>query len=123
MTIARIWHGWTTKSNERSYEELLKGTILPDIKEKTGNDLLQVNVLKRDDADNDEVQFISILWFKNMKSIERWFGVSQNVFINKQDYLAAHIPHEARKLLKRWDNYATHYNCIFDSNDKLLSKL
>ena len=121
--IARVWHGWTSTSNSHSYETLLKQTILPDIMEKTGKDLLKVNVLKKEHPNKNEVEFVSILWFKDMESIKQWFNQSQNVFINEKDYLAAHIPYEARKLLKRWDDYATHYNCTFDSSDKFLSKL
>ena len=119
--IARIWHGWTTKSNAASYEKLLKNKILPEIMQKTGDDLLRVNVLRKEHK--DEVEFLSILWFKDMESIKRWFNQSQNVFVNEQDFLAAHIPFEARKVLARWDDYATHYDCTCDSLQKSQSKL
>ena len=113
--IARVWHGYTTYENALNYEMLLKNKIIPKIKADSGKQhLLEVNIFKKNNKKQNEMEFLTILWFKNMNSIKKWFGNADNVF-TENDYTAAHIPYEARKLLKRWDEYATHYSLVYKS--------
>lgn len=34
MAIKRIWHGWTTKENADTYQDVLFGEVLPGIEAK-----------------------------------------------------------------------------------------
>ena len=114
--IARIWHGFTTVSNAEPYENFLITKVLPSIKKDSGKGLIGVDVFKNTkNLDNDTIEYMTILWFKDMDSIKKWFTKSNEVFTN-QDYSAAHIPHEARKLLKKWDEYTKHYKNIYSSS-------
>ena len=107
--------GWTTLENADKYESLLKTKVLPSIQQNSGKGLIGVDVLKRrNNIDNDTVEFMTILWFENMDAIRNWYSKAGEVFTNK-DYQAAHIPHEARRLLKKWDEYSVHYDNIHSS--------
>lgn len=107
--------GWTTLKNADKYESLLKTKVLPSIQENSGKGLVGVDVLKRKrNIDDDTVEFMTILWFTNMNAIRNWYSKADQVFTNK-DYQAAHIPYEARQLLKKWDEYSVHYDTIHSS--------
>ena len=107
--------GWTTLANADKYENLLKTKVLPSIQQNSGKGLIGVDVLKRRrNIDDDTVEFMTTLWFQNMDAIRAWYSKSGEVFTNK-DYQAAHIPYEARRLLKKWDEYSIHYDTIYSS--------
>ena len=101
--------------NADGYESLLKTKVLPSIQQNSGKGLIAVDVMKRRrNIDNDTVEFMTILWFENMDAIHNWYSKAGEVFTHK-DYEAAHIPYEARKLLKKWDEYSVHYDTIHSS--------
>jgi len=48
--IARIWHGWTTKSNAKEYEELLRNKVFPSIENKKVKGYRQISLPKREQS-------------------------------------------------------------------------
>jgi len=47
-----------------------------------------------------EVEFVVIMAFNSLQNVIDFQG---------EDYSQAYIPEEARKVLKRWDEHASHY--------------
>jgi heme-degrading monooxygenase HmoA len=99
--IGRIWHGWTSRENASAYEELVKSEILPEIAGRRLRGLLGAHLLKRDVS--EEVEFVTILWFESLESIREFAG---------DDYEAAVVPEQARRLLTRFDARSAHYETI-----------
>lgn len=99
--ISRIWHGWTSRENAVTYEELLRSEILPGIAGRKIRGLQGAHLLKRDLPDG--VEFVTILWFESLDAVREFAG---------EDYEAAVVPEEARRLLARFDARATHYETL-----------
>lgn len=98
MVIARIWHGWTAPQDADAYESLLRSEIFPGIL-KRGIDGFRRIELFRAPID-DEVEFITVMWFESMAAIEAFAGA---------DHETAVVPPKARALLKRFDSRSRHY--------------
>ena len=90
--LCRFWRGWTTQSNADIYEKVLKDSIFKEIEEReiVGYERFQ---LFRNDK-NDEVEFITIMYFKTLEGIKQFAG---------EDYTQAFLPERERKLLSRYD--------------------
>ena len=99
MMIERIWHGYTTPENAEEYESLLMGRIIPDIASKAIPGYRGIRVLRREIG--DEIEFITIMRFESIESVQTFIGV---------DYEVAHVPDEALLLLKRFDARSQHYD-------------
>ena len=50
-----------------------------------------------------EIEFITIITFQSLKNVIDFQG---------EDYTRAYIPDEARQVLKRWDEHASHYEAL-----------
>jgi heme-degrading monooxygenase HmoA len=98
--ISRLWHGWTTRENAAAYENLLRREVLPGIHRVPGFQGAQL--LRRDGE--KEVEFVTITRFESMRAVKEFAG---------EDYEAAVVPTEARKLLSRFDERSAHYETIF----------
>lgn len=96
--IGRIWHGWTTPGNADAYEALLKREILPGIEGLQIAGCKGIHLFRRD-LDH-EVEFVTLMWFDSLASVRVFAG---------EDYEAAVVPPEARKLLSRFDARSQHY--------------
>jgi len=96
--ISRVWHGWTTPANADAYESLLKNEILVGIQNRQIAGLHGIQLLRRDSG--DEVEFVTIMRFDGIEAVRTFAG---------QDYEAAVVPPEARKLLSRFDQRSQHY--------------
>ncbi|MDZ7757754.1 hypothetical protein [Rhodohalobacter sp.] len=96
--IARIWHGWTTHENASEYEQLLREEIIPEIEEKGGSGCRSIQLLRK--TREEEVEFMTIILFDSLESVKSFAG---------EDYEHAYIPVKARKILKRYDDRAQHY--------------
>lgn len=99
--IGRIWHGWTTPGNADAYESLLKGEIIPGIRDRRIPGFRGVRLLRR--ALGNEVEFVTILWFDSLDDVRAFAG---------EDYPAAVVPDTARALLSRFDARSQHYDVI-----------
>lgn len=96
--ISRIWHGYTSFDNADAYENLLKSEIFVGIKSRRIEGYNGINLLRR--ALENEVEFITIMWFDSMESVRKFAG---------DDYEKAVVPNEAHKLLSRYDQRSQHY--------------
>ena len=101
--IARIWHGWTSRENATAYEALLKSEILPAIAGRGIRGLTGAHLMKRDVPEG--VEFVTILWFESIDAVREFAG---------EDYEAAVVPEEARRLLERFDARSQHYETVVE---------
>jgi heme-degrading monooxygenase HmoA len=103
--ISRIWHGWTTHENADKYESLLRADVLPGIHRISG--YTGAYLLRRDAAD-DEVEFITMTQFTDMKAVIAFAG---------KDYERAVIAPGAGKLLSHYDARSAHYQTLLTPSD------
>lgn len=99
--ISRIWHGYTTHDNADAYQHTLLTKVLPDIEAMGIPGLQGVHVLRR--PLDDEVEFITVMWFDSLDSVRTFVG---------EDYEVAHVPPEARAVLARFDARSQHYDVL-----------
>ncbi len=96
--IKRIWHGWATPENADIYQQLLHDHVFPGIEAKGIPGHRSIELLRREHE--AEVEFVVIMAFDSLQNVIDFQG---------QDYARAYIPEEARKVLERWDEHASHY--------------
>lgn len=96
--IRRMWRGWTTPENADAYEELLRTTVLPDIAARRIAGYRGIELWRREDG--DEVAFVTVMRFDSLEAVKAFVG---------DDYERAHVPEEARRLLRRFDERSRHY--------------
>src|SRR5437867_12254984 len=101
--IARIWHGYTNHENADAYETLLCHEIFTGIVNRNIKGYKDIQLLRRDI--NDEVEFITIMWFESIDAIKTFTG---------NDYEKAVVPDKAIALLKRFDKISQHYELVSD---------
>jgi len=99
--IARLWHGWTAPENADAYEEFLRTKMFPSIHRVPG--YLGAELLRRQDG--DEIAFVTITRFDSLESVRTFAG---------EDYEAAVVEPEARRLLSRFDRRSEHYEIVID---------
>lgn len=97
--IGRIWHGWTKSENADRYERLLKEEIFPGIADKKVPGYRGIQLFRRS-IDNDEVEFVTIMWFDSWEAVKQFAG---------EDYERAYVPSKAREVLARFDESSQHY--------------
>ncbi len=97
--IGRIWHGWTKPDNANRYERLLKEEIFPGIADKKVPGYRGIQLFRRS-IDEEEVEFITIMWFDSWEAVKRFTG---------EDYERAYVPSKAREVLARFDERSQHY--------------
>ena len=101
MAIKRIWHGWTTPENAQRYRQLLHDVVFPGIEAKNIPGYTGIELLQRDL--DDEVEFITIMTFESLDNVIDFQG---------EDYSRCYVPEEARQVLKRWDQFSSHYGTV-----------
>lgn len=101
--IKRIWRGWTSRVQANAYETLLVETIVPAITSRAITGLQTTEVLRRDEPERDEVEFMTIMTFDDWTAVEAFAGT---------DPTAAVVPETARRLLSRFDRRSAHYEHI-----------
>ena len=97
--IGRIWHGWTSPGNADTYERLLKEEIFPGIAAKGVSGYRGIQLFRRP-IEDDEVEFITIMWFDSFEAVTQFAG---------EDYERAYVPPAAREVLARFDERSQHY--------------
>ena len=97
--IGRIWHGWTKLANADKYEKLVKEEIFPGIVAKKVPGYKGIQLFRRP-IDNNEEEFITIMWFDSWDAVKQFAG---------EDYERAYVPPKARELLARFDERSQHY--------------
>jgi len=99
--IGRIWHGYTTFENADAYFAILTAEVVPGIVKMNIAGFKSIQVLKR--RLDDEIEFLTIMWFESIESIKSFTG---------EDYEVAHVPPRAREVLKRFDSRSDHYELV-----------
>ncbi len=97
--IGRIWHGWASPGNADTYERLLKAEIFPGIAAKRVPGYRGIQLFRRP-VEDDEVEFITIMWFDSLDAVKQFAG---------EDYERAYVPPAAREVLVRFDERSQHY--------------
>ena len=97
--IGRIWHGWTTRENADHYESLLKQEIFSGIAEKKVSGYKGIQLFRRP-LNNDEVEFVTIMWFDSWDAVKQFAG---------EDYERAYVPAAAQEVLARFDERSQRY--------------
>lgn len=94
--IARHWRGWTRLEDADAYEELLKEKVMPGLERTEG--YRGGCVLRREDG--AETEFLVINFFDSLDAVKRFAG---------PEYAVPVFEPEAKALLSRIENFATHY--------------
>ena len=97
--ISRVWRGWTARADADAYERLLRGTIFPGIQARGIAGYRGIQLFRRD-AENEEVEFMTVMWFDSLAAVAQFAG---------NDHETAVVPAEARRLLARFDKRSLHY--------------
>src|ERR1700692_2394055 len=100
--IARIWHGWTSRENAEKYEKLLREEVLLEIARRSIPGYGGAELFIRD-AENDEVEFITLLRFETIQDVRTFAG---------KNYEQPVIHPDAKRLLKRHDQRSRHYRIV-----------
>ena len=99
--ICRIWHGWTTPENADAYESVVRGEVIPGSEAMRIPGFRHIDLLRR--AHDDEVEFVTMMWFDDLESIKAFTG---------EDYAVSHVPAPARAVLSRFDERAAHHEVV-----------
>lgn len=108
--VARIWHGWTTVENADAYQAIAQGEVFPAIFERRIPGLVGAQLMRADDVVDGEVEFTTIIWFESLDSVKSFIG---------EDYRRAHMPDNARAVLKRFDAEAKHFHLFGEFDGQL----
>jgi antibiotic biosynthesis monooxygenase (ABM) superfamily enzyme len=100
--IARIWHGWTAPENAEKYERFLREEVLLEIAKRAIPGYKGAEIFIRD-AENEEVEFITLLRFETLDAVKTFAG---------KDYQRPVISPECKKLLKRHSERSCHYRNV-----------
>ncbi len=100
--IARIWYGWTSRENAETYEKLLREEVLLEIAKRSIPGYKGAEIFIRD-AENDEVEFVTLLRFETIEGVRTFAGKSYQIPV---------IPPECKKLLKRHSKKSCHYRVV-----------
>ena len=95
--IARHWTGWTRPDDADAYEQLLRDTVLPGLRQIEG--YRGGYVLRREEA--GEVRFVVVNLFDSLEAVNAFAG---------PDYETPVFEPEARRLLSRYEPKALHYD-------------
>ena len=96
--ICRIWHGWTSRANADSYEQLLRSEIFHGIADRAIPGYHGIELLRRSTGDLEE--FVTMMWFDSVDAVRAFAGL---------DYEVAVVPPAARTLLDHFDARSAHY--------------
>ena len=97
--ICRLWHGWTTPSNADAYEKLLREEVFVGIEGRWIAGFRGIEMLRR--PAGGEVEFVTLMWFTSLDDVRQFAG---------EDYAKSVVPESARRILKRFDAEAVHYD-------------
>ncbi len=101
MTVKRIWHGWTTPENAEAYQQVLHDHVIPSIEDKKIPGYVSIELLRLNH--DEEVEFVTVMTFESLQNVIDFQG---------EDYSRSYVPAAAQKVLKRWDERASHYESI-----------
>ena len=94
--IARHWRGWVRLENAQAYEKLLKEKVLPGLKDIEG--YRGGYIFRKDDG--GDAEFVVVNFFESLGGVKKFAGPNYTVPVFEP---------EAKALLARIENFATHY--------------
>ena len=100
--VTRVWHGWTATENADKYHSILNEVVFPEIAAKNVPGYKEIQLFRRS-IDNDEVEFITVMWFDSWDAVKQFAG---------GDMEQAYVPVQARAVLSRFDERSQHYEII-----------
>lgn len=100
-TIMRRWRGWTNADDAAAYLRLLTEDVLPGIAARAIVGYNGAYVLRR--PAEGELQFMTLLLFDSLAAVREFAG---------DDYEAAYVPEDARRVLARFDERSVHYDVL-----------
>ncbi len=106
--IIRAWRGWTdTAAAAAAYQELLNGTIAPDIMRRRIAGLRELAVLRRVEQGGVEqggdAEYLTLMTFDDWAAVTEFAG---------PDPSGSVVPAAARALLTRRDEHSQHYELL-----------
>lgn len=101
--IIRLWRGWTSPDNADAYQHLLDATIVPGIIARAIPGLQGVDILRRYDLSETEVEFGTLMTFDDWTAVEAFAGPDQTASV---------VPPEAQRLLARFDSHSRHFEVV-----------
>ena len=101
--ILRVWHGWTTDENADAYQQLLTTSIVPGIISEAIPGLAGVDILRRADGHDGDVEFVTMMTFDDWSAVETFAG---------SDRTGSVVPAAAREVLERYDEHSQHYEVV-----------
>jgi len=101
VAVKRIWHGWTTPEKADAYERIVQEEVFPSIEAKAIPGYRSIELLRRNVG--NEVEFVTIMTFASLQNVIDFQG---------EHYENSYVPDVAQKVLKRWDQKASHYDAI-----------
>jgi antibiotic biosynthesis monooxygenase (ABM) superfamily enzyme len=74
--IARIWHGWTKRTDASTYEKMLRDEIFPSITARKIQGYRGAELFIREDG--DETEFVTLLRFDSMDAVKQFAGSEES---------------------------------------------
>ena len=99
--IGRFWHGWTTLENADTYERIVRTEVLPEIAARKIAGYRGAHLLRR--PLEDEVEFVTIMWFDSLDAIRRFMGDDYEVaqLYRRKRERSSHGSTHGRNITKR----------------------
>jgi heme-degrading monooxygenase HmoA len=101
--IARMFHGWTARADAGAYEAEFRTVVLEHLRQVDG--FVKADLLRRDAG--DEVEFVSITWFRSLEAIRAFAG---------DDLDKAVISAGAAEVFTRYDERVQHYEVALSAD-------
>ena len=95
--IARVWRGWTRTDQADLYEEHYHDEVLPTLRRVPG--FCDARLLRREAG--AETEFVSLVYLDDLDAVRAFAG---------DDYEAAVVADDARRVLVRFDEKVVHYD-------------
>jgi heme-degrading monooxygenase HmoA len=73
--IARIWHGWTKRTDANTYENMLRDKIFPSIASRNIEGYRGAELFIRED--DNETEFVTLLRFDSMDAVKEFAGADE----------------------------------------------
>jgi antibiotic biosynthesis monooxygenase (ABM) superfamily enzyme len=73
--IARIWHGWTKRTDAKMYENMLRDEVFPGIVGRNIKGYRGAELFIRED--DNETEFVTLLRFDSMDAVKEFAGANE----------------------------------------------
>src|SRR5204862_8242064 len=73
--IARIWHGWTKRTDAKTYDTMLRDEIFPSIAARNIEGYRGAELFIREE--DNETEFVTLLRFDSMRAVKEFAGADE----------------------------------------------